>query len=89
MMNYHGHVSTHGFGFGIFDVILHVALIVFLVWLVFALLRGFGIMGRGRHGRMGMWHAHSALSILNERFAKGEIDAKEYEERKKALLGEK
>ena len=29
----------------------------------------------------------NALSILNERFARGEIDQKEYETRKKALLG--
>lgn len=29
----------------------------------------------------------NALSILNERFARGEIDQQEYETRKKALLG--
>jgi putative membrane protein len=29
----------------------------------------------------------NALGILNERFARGEIDQQEYETRKKALLG--
>jgi putative membrane protein len=31
--------------------------------------------------------SNAALDMLNLRFAKGELDQKEYEERKKALLG--
>lgn len=75
-----------GFGaFALFDFIFHLLVIVFIVWVVIALLRGFGMIGRGN--RRWMWHTHSALSLLNERFAKGEIDKAEYEERKSALLG--
>lgn len=43
-----------------------------------------------RHGHM-MGHGYgssSALSVLEERYAKGEIDTAEFNERKKALTGE-
>ena len=43
----------------------------------------------GRHGGWGPpWHgsAHSSLQILSERFARGEIQKDEYEERKAAIL---
>jgi len=70
-------------GLGLLSFIIHAAIIVAVIWVILALLRGSG-MGRGN--RRWMWHTHSALSILNERFAKGEIDQKEYEERKKALM---
>lgn len=75
----------YGLGFGVIGFIVHIAIIIAVIWVVLSVLRGLG-MGRGH--RRWMWHAHSALSILNERFAKGEIDQKEYEERKKVLLGE-
>ena len=72
-------------GFGLFGFVFHIIgfilLILFIVWLI----RMFG--GRRGH-RFHTWQSHSALTILNERFAKGEIDQKEYEERKKALIGE-
>jgi putative membrane protein len=80
-MYHYGYGMGYG-GFHVFGGLLVAALVIFCI---FALLRVFGL-GRGR--RRWMWHAHSALTILNERFAKGEIDQKDYEERKKALLAD-
>ncbi len=46
--------------------------IAFVVWLV-------GEASRGRHSRS------RALDLLNERYARGEIDKKEYEAKKKDI----
>ncbi|MGB0631954.1 MAG: SHOCT domain-containing protein [Alphaproteobacteria bacterium] len=44
----------------------------------------------GRHGGRMHWHSRdasaSAIEILNERFAKGEIEEKEYDEKKAKIL---
>jgi putative membrane protein len=44
--------------------------------------------GDGSHRWEASWRgsSHSALEILNERFARGEIDKDEYEERKATIL---
>ena len=70
-------------GFGIFDVIGHVFLVLLVIWIIFRI-----VSGRGRRMRGVWWSNHSALSILNERFAKGEINKEEYEDRKKTLLAD-
>jgi putative membrane protein len=46
----------------------------FVVWLV----RGFGSVGHRGHG-------HAALDILEQRFARGEIDKVEFEDKRKLL----
>ena len=74
-------------GFGFWDFAWHVLIIVFIVWILLMIFRG-GRWGRRMGGPQmwDMWQSHSALSILNERFAKGEISKEEYEERKKTLM---
>ncbi len=67
------------FGHGIFLIFILVfygVLIVLAVWLVLWAIR---IAPRGIR-------PDNALTILNERFARGEIDQEEYEKRKAALL---
>ena len=57
--------------------VVYAAVIVLAVWLVL-----WAIRVAPRRIR-----PDNALGILNERFARGEIDQQEYETRKKALLG--
>ena len=63
------------FGGGLMMIVFWILLIVFIVWIVRE------ISGRNSHHRSGS----DALEILKERYAKGEIDKKEFEEKKKDL----
>jgi putative membrane protein len=70
--------------------------VLWIVILVAAILFVIRLMGGGRHPRHADWKAWSApwegkgaLDILKERFAKGEINKEEYEEKKKVLSEEK
>ncbi|MDO8580337.1 MAG: SHOCT domain-containing protein [Candidatus Omnitrophota bacterium] len=82
MMNF-GFMPFGGFGW--------IFMIVFwglIIWLVVALIRG--SIGRNHqcgHGHSDDTHGkgNSPLDILKERYARGEIDKKEFEERKKDL----
>ena len=68
-----------GYGFmGALGSLLWVILIILVIVLAIRWLR---------HGtpRRGAWMSSSALDILKERYAKGEMTTAEYEERKKAL----
>lgn len=60
-----------------------------LVWLAVLILLGIGIVAllRSLGVTTGQRQSSAALEALNLRFAKGEMDAKEYEERKKVLMG--
>ncbi len=74
-----------GFGwFGVFGmlfmVIFWVAVIVGVVWLVRWLLN------QGSSGPRARTSKERALEILDEKYARGEIDDEEYERRKRKLL---
>jgi putative membrane protein len=79
------HMWGGGWGFGwMFPLFM---LIVFVVCIVFVFGRGWG--GGHHHwgpGRSWSDPTFSALQILNERYAKGEIQKQEYEEKKAAIL---
>ncbi|MEK7117137.1 MAG: SHOCT domain-containing protein [Patescibacteria group bacterium] len=63
------------FGGGLMMIVFWVLLVVFIVWIV----REIGGKSSRSSGNS------NALDILNERYAKGEIDKKEFEEKKKDL----
>lgn len=56
--------------------------------IVLVLMAGCGLlMYFMMRGHRSEWHGDSALQILKERFARGEIDKAEYEERRRVLEG--
>jgi putative membrane protein len=68
-----------------------VLMTLFAVLLVVLLIRAISFGFGGRYGRFrfrhgGYGHGTSALDILEERFAKGEIDKNEFEEKRKLLM---
>lgn len=78
-------------GFGILGIILSIAFWIIIIWLIVALI---GWMTRpDRREHMGMHHdghmchhEDSALKIVEERYAKGEINKEEFEQKKKDLM---
>ena len=87
MMNYgwgYGFHPIWGLVGGFFSVVITIVVIVLLIKVVRAI---FG------HGHRGDWHhwrddmrGGSALEILRERYAKGEINKEEFESKKKDLM---
>lgn len=75
MMYYYG----NGYGFGILSFLLNllwwVLIIALIIWAIRAL----------RHGRVWYTDTKMPLDILKERYAKGEIDKAEFQEKKKDL----
>lgn len=68
-----------GWGFGgmmIFNLLFGILIIIGLIYLV-------RYLARGGHSQISV--EDSSLKILKERYAKGEIDQKEFEEKKKDL----
>lgn len=86
---------SHIFGF-IISVIVWIAIIALVVALVKRFMCHGGkckMRGEHKHGHCcgsGMWGGEDdAIKVLKERYAKGEIERQEYEERKHVLLEDK
>ena len=71
MMNGFG---QHGWGMGLTWIISFIILVV-IVWLVFLLVK-----------KNDKPHQKSALDVLKERYARGEISKEEYEEKKNGII---
>ncbi|HZZ99715.1 MAG TPA: SHOCT domain-containing protein [Candidatus Paceibacterota bacterium] len=79
-------------GLGVFGILISVLIWLFVIWIIVAILRRI-FWGPShwhhhhdwREWRHGMRH-HSAISLLDERYAKGEINKEEYEQKKKDIL---
>jgi len=69
-----------GYGYGGIGVFFSILWAVVVIVAIVALVR----FVRGKSGR-GFGFTHSALDTLKERYAKGEIDKKEFEEKKKDI----
>ena len=84
---YHGHGMMWGGGsFGmIFGSLFMILVVIAIIAGVVFLMRSFGFAGVSNSPTQTRQSENMALDILRERFAKGEIDAKEFDERKRLL----
>lgn len=83
--DYYDHPHMWGMGYGWFiGPIMWLLFIAIAAVVVVLLVRWLGVSGAPGAGVAGA-SGKTALDILKERFAKGEIDQKEYEERRKVL----
>ena len=80
MGNYYGDVSGWGLGGGIMMIIFWAAIILAIVWIV----KEVG----GRNNSDKTRHAKSAIEILKERYAKGEITKEQFESMKKDVISQ-
>ena len=77
-------MDFHGFGFmGIWGLLFWIVMLVVMFYLLRLLLTPFLPEGRTRRDER-----EEALAILRKRFARGEIDEKEFLRRKRALTEE-
>jgi len=82
--DYHSHMGDWGWGGMIYGPLMMILFLAVAVAVVVLLVRWLG--GPGHHG--GMHHGppgKTSLDILKDRFAKGEIDKEEFEERRRVL----
>ncbi len=77
----HGHMWGSGWGWMFLGPLMMIAVVAAIVAVVVVLVRWLGGGYAGAGGRQ----RTSALDILEERFARGEIDREEFDERKRAL----
>lgn len=84
--DYYGHMNGFGLGFGWIFTLVFWGLVI---WVVVTFIQKHS--GQGcRHGNCGHKHdgngqGDSAINILKERYAKGEINKEEFESKKKDL----
>jgi putative membrane protein len=71
-----GHMGRGG-GFMMFGSLMMIVVVAAIVAIVFVVVRWIGGQSQGE--------SKAALDILRERFARGEIDAAEFEERRRVL----
>ncbi len=87
-MGYYGHSGSHmgfGGGFGwIFGPLFMLALIAAIVAVIVLLVRWIG-GGSGHVPQQAQPSGKAPLDILKQRYARGEIDKEEYEERRRVL----
>jgi len=76
----HPHMGTWGWGGMIFGPVMMIVFLGLIVGAVVLVLRWTGVGGSSMSGG-----ANKARHILDERFARGEIDKDDYEERKRVL----
>ncbi len=80
----HGQMWGHGWGGWIFGPLMMIVFIALIVGVVVLVVRWLGGVGGGpAQGAK----QKAALEILEERFARGEIDKDEFEDRRRALQG--
>ncbi|MCP4330436.1 MAG: hypothetical protein GY791_18590 [Alphaproteobacteria bacterium] len=71
-----------GGGFGwVFGPLMMILFLAVIIGVVILILRWLGIAGQGAGGH------DAAMTTLRERFARGEIDKEEFEERSRLLAG--
>jgi putative membrane protein len=82
----YGYHHMWGWGFHPFGSVLFTIFCVILIVGAIRMVRFGGFYGHGRFRHAGRWQSTSALDILEERFAKGEIDKNEFEDKRKLLM---
>jgi len=83
-MHYWGHPFMGSWGFGIgsfFGIVVTILFWLFIAFLIVAIIKGF----RKHGGDFDEKNSGRALDILKERYAKGEINKKEFDEMKKDI----